>query len=468
MSNIGKEIKKARQSKNISIAELSNSTSIRTHIIQAIEEGNLDILPSVYMKSFVRTLVDYLQLDASLLHAEDTIETPPTSPIAVEPALSKPEEYKKPKIKTPDKIKQEPVEEALPKPKLLFAEEKPEADKFAKEADNIDHSDFVIKSGFGETNLPKKEIAPESSSASSTEDASTTSDDNISSIKKQAIREPVLIEKVKQETPKKDIPKKENLLKNKFISKKSKKLTFDDGEPTQVFAGDAIKSTPPQSTETDFTDLFKKKKVASGMNPGIVNYLVYAGVALLIIVIIYFTFFFNSGPFSSKVSKSSSVIDDSSVVEVDNSLFDVFAEGDSLSLSAKSRDSAWLKIEVDGKTSEEILMLPGMERTWNATEFFTIHQGNIGAIDFYRNGKLLENFGKKGTVVRNVKITRDEIIGDSPWQNDPTKKYGSVETVPKETKRYNSTKPKKETKMNTIEPSKIETKKPDFLQPKRD
>jgi hypothetical protein len=50
-----------------------------------------------------------------------------------------------------------------------------------------------------------------------------------------------------------------------------------------------------------------------------------------------------------------------------------------------------------------------MKKRWSANEYFIITQGNIGAVQFSRNGKLLEPFGTKGTVVKNIKVTRDKV-----------------------------------------------------------
>ena len=45
----------------------------------------------------------------------------------------------------------------------------------------------------------------------------------------------------------------------------------------------------------------------------------------------------------------------------------------------------------------------------SANEYFIITQGNVGAVQFKRNGKLLEPFGARGSVVKNIKITKDEV-----------------------------------------------------------
>ncbi len=51
---ISSRLKQAREARSLSITELSKLTSIRIHIIQALDEGRLDELPSVYMRSFIK------------------------------------------------------------------------------------------------------------------------------------------------------------------------------------------------------------------------------------------------------------------------------------------------------------------------------------------------------------------------------------------------------------------------------
>jgi hypothetical protein len=62
-------------------------------------------------------------------------------------------------------------------------------------------------------------------------------------------------------------------------------------------------------------------------------------------------------------------------------------------------------------------MKPGQEEKWGASEYLLIDQGNVGSINFYRNGELLPMFGKPGTVVKNIKITKDKVLNTS-FQKD--------------------------------------------------
>ncbi len=374
MANIGDEIKKARLAKGISIQELSQATSIRSHIIQSIESGEPANLPDIYIKSFTKKLCEYLEID-----------------ITDQPASSADSE----KASYRDDAK--PEISSSPQTKNNIAQEKPANENAEDIASNA-------KIKFDNEQQGSDEAPPES---------------------KPAQR--------KKEKP----------------TKKSEKLP--------------IQSNPKIEISSDYSEIFKKKKVSTGINPSLINYLVYAGVALIIVVTIYFTFFFDSSNYFHKQSYQEAA-KDTSQTESENSLLEYFATADSLTLQAKARDSAWLKIEIDGLRSEEVYMLPGMEKTWNAAEFFTINQGNVGAIKFYRNGELLEPFGKRGSIVRNIKITRDDVLNVSPWKNDPTSEFGAIKEVPKETKRYSgNNKQKQQERQRLLEPSNLPLQKPSLL-----
>jgi len=64
MISIGKELKKQRELRGISLEEISNSTKISIRFLKAIEEDNLDILPSgVYRKNFITSYAKYIGIN---------------------------------------------------------------------------------------------------------------------------------------------------------------------------------------------------------------------------------------------------------------------------------------------------------------------------------------------------------------------------------------------------------------------
>ena len=57
------KLKQIRESKEISIKEIAESTKINTKFLDAIESGNFDSLPTVYMRLFIRSYCEFLDID---------------------------------------------------------------------------------------------------------------------------------------------------------------------------------------------------------------------------------------------------------------------------------------------------------------------------------------------------------------------------------------------------------------------
>ncbi len=155
----------------------------------------------------------------------------------------------------------------------------------------------------------------------------------------------------------------------------------------------------------------------------IINYLIYSALGLTAIVLLYVTFFMNENEprnFSGELEKGP----DTTVIEnVNDDLESFFANKDSIILEAVGIDTAWMKIVIDGKKASQVTFYPETERRWSAKDFFLLSIGNEGAIRFRRNDVELPPFGKRGTVIRNIKITRDNIkISSSPWGTDSTRR----------------------------------------------
>jgi len=84
---------------------------------------------------------------------------------------------------------------------------------------------------------------------------------------------------------------------------------------------------------------------------------------------------------------------------------------DSLHLQLEVTDSVWISVTMDGKRTEEYLFPPGWSRSWKAEKEFLVTMGNAGGGTFRLNDVDLGSLGKKGSVVRSVKITEDRIRG---------------------------------------------------------
>ena len=71
LKRIGNFIKEARISRNQSIEELASDLKIGAHQLQAIEEGNEDLLPEkVFIKAMVRRISEKLKIDTDFIMNE--------------------------------------------------------------------------------------------------------------------------------------------------------------------------------------------------------------------------------------------------------------------------------------------------------------------------------------------------------------------------------------------------------------
>ena len=92
----------------------------------------------------------------------------------------------------------------------------------------------------------------------------------------------------------------------------------------------------------------------------------------------------------------------------------VSVKTDSLILTAITSDKVWMSMIIDGKRTEEYLLPPNSKYSWTAKEKFSLTIGNAGGVQFTMNGVQLESFGKTGSVVRNVILTRETLQSHAP------------------------------------------------------
>jgi cytoskeletal protein RodZ len=79
---------------------------------------------------------------------------------------------------------------------------------------------------------------------------------------------------------------------------------------------------------------------------------------------------------------------------------------DSLTLSAAVSDTVWMTIRVDSLPPREYIFRPGARASWRAANRFLVTLGNAGAVSFALDKKELGTLGRRGTVARNVPLTR--------------------------------------------------------------
>lgn len=80
MSELGEQLKYARQEKNISLDEIQTVTKIQKRYLEAIENGDFDKLPgSFYIKAFIKSYAEAVGLDYEALMEQYEHELPETS-----------------------------------------------------------------------------------------------------------------------------------------------------------------------------------------------------------------------------------------------------------------------------------------------------------------------------------------------------------------------------------------------------
>ena len=99
LKRIGNFIKEARISRNQSIEELASDLKIGAHQLQAIEEGNEEILPEkVFIKAMVRRISEKLKLDTDFIMNEFKTERKEVKIDEIVQEVSKRTKSKKQKI----------------------------------------------------------------------------------------------------------------------------------------------------------------------------------------------------------------------------------------------------------------------------------------------------------------------------------------------------------------------------------
>ncbi|MBI9071992.1 MAG: DUF4115 domain-containing protein [Melioribacteraceae bacterium] len=65
--NFAKELKANREQTNVTLQQIQNRTKIDLRFLQAIEEGNYNIMPEVYIRAFIKEYAKAVGLDSELI-----------------------------------------------------------------------------------------------------------------------------------------------------------------------------------------------------------------------------------------------------------------------------------------------------------------------------------------------------------------------------------------------------------------
>lgn len=69
-------------------------------------------------------------------------------------------------------------------------------------------------------------------------------------------------------------------------------------------------------------------------------------------------------------------------------------------LTVNAVETTWLRVEMEGGMSEEVLMKPGETKQWTSTKGFSVKVGNAGGVRLVLNDRDMGIPGEKGQVVK--------------------------------------------------------------------
>ncbi len=204
----------------------------------------------------------------------------------------------------------------------------------------------------------------------------------------------------------------------------------------QSFIGTLIH--PEKEKEKEYTPPPPLKTIESPKySPRLVSGLISASMILILIVGIYYLFVkdiiddtpVEPGTPTETVQQQSAKEEDSG-----GELWSVFENEpskDSIILEVTAKNNTWFTINADGKKSEEVLLASGQSGRWTAVEYFILSISNNGGAIFKRNGKPLDNIGKEGTIIREMKITATEMLNSAMPYSDSDGNTEQKKTVEK-------------------------------------
>lgn len=254
----------------------------------------------------------------------------------------------------------------------------------------------------------------------------------------------------------------------------------------QSFIGTLI--NPEKEKEKEYTPPPPLKTIeAPRYSPRLVSGVISAAMILILVVGVYYLFVkdivddtpVEPGTQSEVMNQSSDSSNESGGELL--SIFEDEPSKDSIILEVTARNNTWFTINADGKKSEEVLLASGQSGRWTAVEYFILSISNNGGAIFKRNGQTLDNIGKEGTIIREMKITANEMLtsampySDSDGNADQKKVVEKPKTEPTKqatTKPVEKTvKPKPTTtaavKKTASTTSKPKTKASDIVKPKK-
>jgi cytoskeletal protein RodZ len=75
-------------------------------------------------------------------------------------------------------------------------------------------------------------------------------------------------------------------------------------------------------------------------------------------------------------------------------------------LGIRAKEDCWLEVKTDGKLIFRNVLKKGNYEEWEAKEKIEFSVGNAGGVDVEVNGKLLPPLGRRGQVIKNIRVTK--------------------------------------------------------------
>jgi len=90
-----------------------------------------------------------------------------------------------------------------------------------------------------------------------------------------------------------------------------------------------------------------------------------------------------------------------------------------LNLDLTFNEDCWIQVFADGQLVVDGLKLEGYKTSVKAGSELIINLGNAGGLSFTLNGKAGKPFGKRGEVIKNIRITLDNLNDFLQPENNP-------------------------------------------------
>lgn len=76
-------------------------------------------------------------------------------------------------------------------------------------------------------------------------------------------------------------------------------------------------------------------------------------------------------------------------------------------LGIRAKENCWVEVKVDAKTIFKNILKEGHFESWEAKERIEFSLGNAGGVEVEVNGKLVSHLGRRGQVIKNIRITKE-------------------------------------------------------------